>query len=140
MDANTVQSTLSLIFLLSIFGLYVWSIIWAYSDAEKRGKSGCLVSLLVVIFSWPIGLIAWVVFRPDDPEQGATPADRGINDTWELKMRLKKATRLESRGQYEEALTVFREIESDAESLQNKELAQEAIKRLSSKLGNDSTG
>ena len=46
-------------------GLYVWSIIWAYGDAEKRGKSGCLVALLVGLVSWPVGLIIWLVARPE---------------------------------------------------------------------------
>ena len=39
--------------------------IWAYGDAERRGKSGCLVSILVLFLSWPLGLILWFVFRPD---------------------------------------------------------------------------
>ena len=39
--------------------------VWAYGDAERRGKSGCLVALLVFFLSWPLGLILWLVFRPD---------------------------------------------------------------------------
>jgi hypothetical protein len=35
---------------------------WVYRDAESRGKSGWLVILLVLNF--PVGLIAWLVFRP----------------------------------------------------------------------------
>lgn len=38
--------------------------IWAASDASERGKSGCLVFLLV-LFLGPIGLIAWLIFRPE---------------------------------------------------------------------------
>ena len=45
--------------------LYIWSIVWAYGDAEARGKSGCLVVLLLLFWSWPVGLLAWLVFRPD---------------------------------------------------------------------------
>lgn len=48
----------------AILGVYGWSIVWSYSDAESRGKSGCLVAILVALFSWPFGLIAWVLFRP----------------------------------------------------------------------------
>jgi uncharacterized membrane protein len=48
-----------------IFGLMVWSLIWAYNDAEKRGKSGWLVVLLVLLMNWPISLLMWLVFRPD---------------------------------------------------------------------------
>jgi hypothetical protein len=55
-----------LLFALIPFGLFVWSVVWAYSDAEQRGKSGCLVALLVMFMSWPVGLIAWIIFRPED--------------------------------------------------------------------------
>lgn len=51
---------------LLIMVLYIYSIVWAFNDAEARGKSGCLVALLVMFLTWPIGLIAWVVFRPEE--------------------------------------------------------------------------
>ena len=54
------------VFALGFLVLYIGTIIWAYGDAERRGKSGCLVALLVALLSWPIGLIAWLVFRPND--------------------------------------------------------------------------
>jgi hypothetical protein len=44
--------------------VYGWSIRWAYVDAEERGKSGCLVALVVALLSWPISLLVWAVFRP----------------------------------------------------------------------------
>jgi hypothetical protein len=53
---------------ITIFALYVYSIIWSYGDAEQRGKSGCLVALLVALLSWPLGLLVWVVLRPDRGE------------------------------------------------------------------------
>jgi hypothetical protein len=54
----------------AVFGLAylivaVWSVVWAYGDAEGRGKSGCLVGLLVIFLAWPIGLLVWVIFRPE---------------------------------------------------------------------------
>ena len=51
---------------LVVLGLYIWSIVWSYADAEKRGKSGCLVALLVGLVSWPLGLVIWLVARPED--------------------------------------------------------------------------
>ncbi len=57
---------IAVVFGLGFFALYIFSIVWAYGDAERRGKSGCLVALLVVLLSWPVGLIAWIVFRPED--------------------------------------------------------------------------
>lgn len=38
--------------------------IWASMDASERGKSGCLVFILV-FFLGPIGLIIWLLIRPN---------------------------------------------------------------------------
>ena len=38
-------------------------------DARRRGKSPLLVSLLV-LFSFPLGVIIWLLFRPE-PMKGA---------------------------------------------------------------------
>lgn len=60
---------------LGIFGLalgliglilYIWSIVWAYKDAERRGKPGWLIALVVAFVAWPIGLLLWLIIRPDD--------------------------------------------------------------------------
>jgi hypothetical protein len=63
------EETLLILFLvplgLVILGLLVWSLIWVYGDAEKRGKSGCLVVLLVFLLDWPVSLLVWLVFRPE---------------------------------------------------------------------------
>jgi hypothetical protein len=56
-------------FLFVVFALLVWSLIWVYQDAEKRGKSGILVALLVFLLEWPISLLVWLVFRPELPER-----------------------------------------------------------------------
>ncbi len=50
---------------LLIFCLYLYSVFWAYSDAVARGKPGCLVALLVFFLTWPLGLILWIIFRPE---------------------------------------------------------------------------
>lgn len=50
---------------LGLFVLYIWSVVWSYGDANARGKPGCLVALLVALFSWPIGLLMWIIFRPE---------------------------------------------------------------------------
>lgn len=42
---------------------YVWSVVWAYGDAKRRGKPGLLVALLV-LFLWPMGLLIWWLFHP----------------------------------------------------------------------------
>jgi hypothetical protein len=50
---------------LIVFVIYIGSVIWAFGDAQNRGKSGCLVALLVLLLVWPVGLIIWVLIRPD---------------------------------------------------------------------------
>lgn len=56
---------LAVLLVIGILCVYIWSIVWAYRDAEARGKSGCLVALLVLLLPLPVGLIAWLVFRPE---------------------------------------------------------------------------
>jgi hypothetical protein len=48
-----------------VLGLLIWSLVWVYRDAEKRGKSGALVALLVFLLEWPVSLLVWLVFRPE---------------------------------------------------------------------------
>jgi hypothetical protein len=50
---------------IGILALLVWSLIWVYRDAEARGKPGWVVSLLVLVLKWPISLLLWIVFRPE---------------------------------------------------------------------------
>jgi hypothetical protein len=56
---------------LSVAALYPGSIIWAYLDAQARGKPGWALALLVALspffalIGWPLALLAWVVFRPE---------------------------------------------------------------------------
>lgn len=45
-----------------MFLLWIICGAWAASDASSRGKSGCLVFLLVLL-GGPIGLIIWLIIR-----------------------------------------------------------------------------
>ncbi len=49
-----------------ILVLLIWSLVWVYGDAEKRGKPGWIVALMVFLLNWPISLLVWVVFRPEE--------------------------------------------------------------------------
>jgi len=40
-----------------------------WNDARRRGKSPLLVTLAVLLF-FPLGLIAWLLFRPDPLDGG----------------------------------------------------------------------
>ncbi len=51
------------ILMLIFFVIYIASIVWVYRDANRRGKSGILVALLVALISWPIGLVVWLIIR-----------------------------------------------------------------------------
>ena len=57
--AIIVSIIIGLLFLV----LYIVSIVWVYRDAERRGKSGIVVALLVAFISWPIGLLVWLLVR-----------------------------------------------------------------------------
>jgi len=57
------------IILATIFGgaflfLTIAFFAWLKRDAESRGKSGCLICLLVLLLQIP-GLLIWLVFRPE---------------------------------------------------------------------------
>jgi Na+/proline symporter len=69
-NEDAVGGLISLILMVCIglpfLAVFLYSIFWAYNDAEKRGKSGCLVALLVFLLSWPVGLIVWLVIRPQE--------------------------------------------------------------------------
>jgi len=65
MDVAEVSgAVLAGILVLALLCLYIGSVIWSFGDARARGKSGCLVALLVAFLQWPFGLLAWLVFRP----------------------------------------------------------------------------
>jgi hypothetical protein len=59
-----ITGTLALLFYLLVFVIYIGSVIWAFADANSRGKSGCLVALLVLLLVWPVGLVIWLLIRP----------------------------------------------------------------------------
>ena len=61
---NTFVAIFAVLIIAAILALYIWSLVWAVSDAEKRGKSGCLVALMVLLLPWPVGLIIWLLIRP----------------------------------------------------------------------------
>jgi hypothetical protein len=61
-----IAGVISLCLGLPFLAIFLYSVFWAYNDAEKRGKSGCLVALLVFLLTWPVGLIIWLLIRPPD--------------------------------------------------------------------------
>ncbi|MDX5437213.1 MAG: hypothetical protein LPK03_08460 [Pontibacter sp.] len=57
---------IGMIFGLLLFIVYIWSIVWAYKDAEQRGKPGWIVAIVVAFLAWPLGLLLWLLIRPND--------------------------------------------------------------------------
>lgn len=51
---------------LLIVLLAIFSSAWAFHDARRRGKHPLLIALLVLFVAWPVGLVLWLVFRPED--------------------------------------------------------------------------
>ena len=60
---GVVAIIIGIILFLLFFAIYIASIVWVYRDANRRGKSGILVALLVALISWPIGLLVWLIVR-----------------------------------------------------------------------------
>jgi hypothetical protein len=67
--------------------------VWAYRDARRRGRSGLLVCFLVV-GTFPIGVVFWLVARPGLLEDAPViagperkPAESGIDPDAALKER-----------------------------------------------------
>ena len=53
------------LFLLLYFVAFLALIRWCIIDADKRGISAILV-ILLVIFLFPIGWLAWLLCRPEE--------------------------------------------------------------------------
>ena len=57
------EKVIGFLFILLLLTAVVFYIRWAGNDAYRRGKSPYLVAFAVVFF-FPMGLIAWLLFRP----------------------------------------------------------------------------
>ena len=70
------------IVLLACAVLLTANVIWAYRDANARGRSGVLVALLVLLAPWPIGVVAWILLRPKlEIEDSAVGEEINSSDT-----------------------------------------------------------
>ena len=59
-----------------VFIIFILIAIWVYRDAEKRGSSGVLW-LLIVLLTQIIGLIIWLVVRPPIGGKPKQQSDQG---------------------------------------------------------------
>lgn len=61
----------SLTFGLGLLIAFVIAIRMCANDAKRRGKSPFLVSVIVIFF-FPLGLLAWILFRPEPIDSAET--------------------------------------------------------------------
>jgi serine/threonine protein kinase len=61
------------IILLPVFTVWISTLVWVYRDAERCGKPGILVALLVGLLFWPVGLLVWLILRQDYLAQALPP-------------------------------------------------------------------
>jgi hypothetical protein len=64
--AEVIEFVIAIVVTLGYLALVIYSCRWAARDASKRGKSGFLIGLLAFL-TWPIGLLFWVIARPEPP-------------------------------------------------------------------------
>ena len=62
---SLVPFLVSVLFLIGFFVGFVFSLVWIYGDAVRRGKSGVLVALLAALIAWPLSLLVWIALRPN---------------------------------------------------------------------------
>jgi hypothetical protein len=46
-----------------------WSLRWVYWDAERRRKDGMTVATIVFLFGYPLSLLIWCAFRPEQKKE-----------------------------------------------------------------------
>ena len=61
---NAIRDVVAFAPILAGFALFAFSLVWAYRDAESRGKSGLLVILMIALMGWLPGLLVWYLLRP----------------------------------------------------------------------------
>jgi uncharacterized RDD family membrane protein YckC len=61
---KALELLIPIILSIAYIGMLLWAIRVCVIDARRRGKSPLLVTLLVLFF-FPLGLILWLLFRPD---------------------------------------------------------------------------
>jgi hypothetical protein len=62
------------LFLLAGAALMIANAVWGFRDGRRRGRSGILVAMLV-LWTFPVGVLLWLLFRPDIIEVPTSPED-----------------------------------------------------------------
>jgi 4-amino-4-deoxy-L-arabinose transferase-like glycosyltransferase len=67
--SNILYALVYVILACAILWVIAFAIALCAQDAKRRGKSPVLVALIVFLF-FPLGLIAWLLFRPEPVDKG----------------------------------------------------------------------
>lgn len=71
---TSLRSLLVFIILLPVFTVWISTLVWVYRDAERCGKPGILVALMIGVLFWPLGLLVWLILRQDYLAETLPPA------------------------------------------------------------------
>lgn len=58
-----------LVFIALFLGVYIWSIYQLYNYAERRGKCGCIVVLIMILCGWPANFFLLLLLFADDSKK-----------------------------------------------------------------------
>jgi hypothetical protein len=67
MSGISISSIIDYLLALCVLAALAASVVMCAADAKRRGKSPLVVSLMVILF-FPVGLLAWLVFRPKNSQ------------------------------------------------------------------------
>ena len=76
---STTDNLVDIVLLLCILAAFIATIRICAKDAIRRGKSPWLVTLLVIVF-FPVGLLAWLAFRPKMVKQPGSQEKFKVDD------------------------------------------------------------
>ena len=86
---------------LGFLGVYAGSVAWAIGDAQKRGRSGCVVLAFMFIFG-PLAAVIWLFVRPT-----TTLANRPVDAYETADDALAGVAKLDMLGEWNQALALY---------------------------------
>lgn len=127
----TAGGLLASLSVVGLFVLYIWSLIWSAADARRRGKPAWLGIAIVGVLAWPIGLVAWLAFRP---KAGTRPDAAEVSTAWKPMLGLTGLCLLGLVAGYVPTafgiLTDFRQTKAYADAVQRIYADPRVVERL----------
>lgn len=127
----TAGGLLASLSVVGLFILYVWSLIWSAADARRRDKPAWLGVAIVGVLAWPIGLVAWLAFRPAATGRSDATA---VSNAWKPMLGLTGLCLLGLAAGYVPTafgvLTDFRQTKAYADAVQRIYADPQVVERL----------